>query len=143
MNNRATAAIATPTTATAPPVATPAANERRSRRYSVRRRSRSEAESQTQQVAFDLRTEYDTAQKNAEVLEIYRDGLLPQARAEFEAGVAAYQNNRQDFQPLLTSFLDVLQLDEEYWKSAAERETALAKIEQLTGLPLREEEEKK
>jgi outer membrane protein TolC len=106
-------------------------------------RSRSEAESQTQQVAFDLRTEYDTAQKNAEVLEIYREGLLPQARAEFEAGVAAYQNNRQDFQSLLTSFLDVLQLDEEYWQSAAERETALARIEQLTGLPLREEEEKK
>ena len=106
-------------------------------------RSRSEAESQTEQVAFDLRTAYDTAQKNAEVLKIYREGLLPQARAEFEAGVAAYQNNRQDFQSLLTSFLDVLQLDEEYWQSAAERETALARIEQLTGLSLREEGEKK
>jgi cobalt-zinc-cadmium efflux system outer membrane protein len=106
-------------------------------------RSRSEAESQTQQAAFDLRTAYDTAQKNSEVLKIYREGLLPQARAEFEAGVAAYQNNRQDFQSLLTSFLDVLQLDEEYWQSAAERETALARIEQLTGLSLREEGEKK
>ncbi len=106
-------------------------------------RSRSEAESQTQQVAFELRTEYETAQKNAEVLKIYREGLLPQARAEFEAGVAAYQNNRQDFQTLLTSFLDVLQLDEEYWQSAAERETALARLEQLTGLSLREEGEKK
>ena len=106
-------------------------------------RSRSEAESQTQQVAFDLRTEYDTAQKNAEVLKIYREGLLPQASAEFEAGVAAYQNNRQDFQTLLTSFLDVLQLNEEYWRSAAERETALARLEQLTGLSLREEGKKK
>jgi cobalt-zinc-cadmium efflux system outer membrane protein len=106
-------------------------------------RSRSEAESQTQQAAFDLRTAYDTAQKNSEVLKIYREGLLPQARAEFEAGVAAYQNNRQDFQSLLTSFLDVLQLGEEYWQSAAERETALARIEQLTGLSLREEGEKK
>src|SRR3979490_2717045 len=85
-------------------------------------RSRSEAESQTQQVASELRTEYDTAQKTAEILKIYREGLLPQARAEFEAGVAAYQNNRQDFQTLLTSFLDVLHLDEEYWQSAAERE---------------------
>jgi outer membrane protein, heavy metal efflux system len=106
-------------------------------------RSRSEAESRTQQVAFELRTEYDTAQKNAEILKIYREGLLPQARAEFEAGVAAYQNNRQDFQTLLTSFLDVLQLDEEYWQSAADRETALARLEQLTGLSLREEGEKK
>ena len=102
-------------------------------------RSRSEYEVQTQQVAFELQTEYETAQKTTELLKIYREGLLPQARAEFEAGVAAYQNNRQDFRALLASFLDVLQLDEEYWKSAAERETALARLEQLTGLSLREE----
>jgi outer membrane protein TolC len=102
-------------------------------------RSRSEAESQVQQVAFELQTEYETAQKNAEILKIYREGLLPQARTEFEAGVAAYQNNRQDFQSLLTSFLDVLKLDDEYWQSAADRETALARLEQLTGLSLREE----
>jgi cobalt-zinc-cadmium efflux system outer membrane protein len=102
-------------------------------------RSRSEVEVQTQQVAFELQTEYETAQKTAELLKIYREGLLPQARSEFEAGVAAYQNNRQDFQALLTSFLDVLQLDEEYWQSAAERETALARLEELTGLSLHEE----
>ena len=102
-------------------------------------RSRSEAESQVQQVAFELETEYETAQKNAEILKIYREGLLPQARAEFEAGVAAYQNNRQDFPSLLASFLDVLKLDEEYWQSEADRETALARLEQLTGLSLREE----
>jgi len=102
-------------------------------------RSRSDAESQAQQVAFELRTEYETAQKTAELLKIYNEGLLPQARAEFEAGVAAYQNNRQDFQSLLASFLDVLHLDEEYWQSVAERETALARLEQLTGLSLREE----
>ncbi len=102
-------------------------------------RSRSEVEAQTQQVALELRTEFETAQKTAELLKIYREGLLPQARAEFEAGVAAYQNNRQDFQALLASFLDVLHLDEEYWQSAAERETALARLEELTGLSLHEE----
>ncbi len=103
------------------------------------KRSRSESEVQSQQVAFEVRSEYETAQKSAELLTIYREGLLPQARAGFQAGIAAYQNNRQDFQSLLASFLDVLHLDEEYWKSAAERETALARLEQLTGLSLRGE----
>jgi outer membrane protein TolC len=102
-------------------------------------RYRSESEVQSQRVAFELRSEYETAEKTAELLKIYREGLLPQARAGFQAGIAAYQNNRQDFQPLLASFLDVLHLDEEYWKSIAERETALARLEQLTGLSLREE----
>jgi outer membrane protein TolC len=106
-------------------------------------RSRSDYEVQTQQAAFELQTEYETTQKTAELLKIYRDGLLPQARAEFEAAVAAYQNNRQDFQTLLNSFLDVLHLDEEYWQSAAERETALARLEELTGLSLRDEGENK
>jgi len=102
-------------------------------------RSRSDYEVQTQQVAFDVRTAFDTAQKAEEVLKIYREGLIPQARVGFDAGVAAYQNNRQDFQSLFTSFLDVLQLNEEYWQNITERETALARLEQLTGLSLREE----
>jgi hypothetical protein len=50
--------------------------------------------------------------------------------------MAAYQNNRQEFQALLASYLDVLQLDEQYWQSLADRETALAGIEELTGLSL-------
>jgi len=107
------------------------------------RRSRSEAESQAQQVAFELRTEYETAQKTAELLKIYRQGLLPQARTEFEAGIAAYQSNRQDFQAVVTSFLDVLHLDQQYWQSVADRETALARLEQLTGMSLHEEEGKR
>ena len=102
-------------------------------------RSRSESEVRSQQAAFELRTEYEITQKTSELLTIYREGLLPQARAGFQAGIAGYQNNRQDFQSLLASFLDVLHLDEEYWKSIAERETALARLEQLTGLSLHEE----
>jgi cobalt-zinc-cadmium efflux system outer membrane protein len=101
------------------------------------RRLRSDAQSQAQQVAFEVRTEYETVEKTDEVLHIYRDGLQPQTRAAFEAGIAAYQNNRQEFQPLLASFLDVLRLDEEYWQNIAERETALARLEELTGLSLR------
>jgi cobalt-zinc-cadmium efflux system outer membrane protein len=102
-------------------------------------RARSEEESQTQQVAFELRTSFDTAEKTAELLKIYRDGLLPQTRVEFQSGLAAYENNKQDFQGLLASFLDVLHLDEEYWQSIADRETALARLEELTGLSLRDE----
>jgi cobalt-zinc-cadmium efflux system outer membrane protein len=102
-------------------------------------RSRSESEAQTQQIAFELRTEFDTAEKTVELLKVYRDGLLPQTRSEFQSGLAAYQNNKQDFQGLLASFLDVLHLDEEYWQSVADRETALAHLEELTGLSLHEE----
>jgi outer membrane protein, heavy metal efflux system len=102
-------------------------------------RSHSELEAQSQQAASELKVQYETAQKTSELLKIYKEGLLPQARAGFQAGIAAYQNNRQDFQSLLSSFLDVLHLDEEYWQDTAERETALARLEQLTGMSLLDE----
>jgi len=100
-------------------------------------RAKSEYETQTQQIAFQLRQQFLSAEKSQELLKIYREGLIPQARAELEAGMAAYQSNRQDFQALLASFLDVLKLDEEYWQTLSEHEMALAQIEQMTGLSLR------
>ena len=104
---------------------------------SDRDRAKSEYEVQSQQTAFHLRQQYVTAEKSAELLKIYREGLIPQARAELQAGMAAYQSNRQDFQALLASFLDVLKLDEEYWQTLSEHETALAQMEELTGVTLR------
>ena len=100
-------------------------------------RAKSEYEMESQQVAFRLRHEFLGAEKSGELLKIYREGLIPQARAGLQAGLAAYQSNRQNFQALLASFLDVLKLDEEYWQILVEHETALAQMEQLTGLPLR------
>ncbi len=100
-------------------------------------RSKSESETVAQQIAAGLREEYVSAGKSAELLKIYRDGLLPQSRAEFEAGLSAYQSNHEDFQALLASFLDVLKLDEEYWQMLDEHETSLAQIEEATGLSLR------
>jgi outer membrane protein, heavy metal efflux system len=103
-------------------------------------RSRSEYEAQSQQVALELRIAYDTAQQTAALLKIYREGLQAQARGSFEAALAAYQNNRQDFQPLLSSFLEQLTLGEQYWQNLAEHESALARLEELTDLSLHSEE---
>jgi cobalt-zinc-cadmium efflux system outer membrane protein len=104
---------------------------------SDRDRAKSEFEAQSQQTAFQLRQQFVSAEKSAELLKIYREGLIPQARAELQAGMAAYQSNRQDFQALLASFLDVLRLDEEYWQTLSEHETALAQMEEVTGVTLR------
>ena len=102
-----------------------------------RSRAKSEQEARTQQIAFQLRQQFLGAEKSEELLKIYREGLIPQARAELQAGMAAYQSNREDFQALLASFLDVLKLDQEYWQTLSEHETSLAQIEEATGLSLR------
>jgi len=104
---------------------------------SDRDRAKSDYEVQSQQTALQLRQQFISAEKSAQLLKIYREGLLPQARAALQAGMAAYQSNRQDFQALLASFQDVLKLDEEYWQTLSEHETALAQLEEVTGVTLR------
>ena len=103
-------------------------------------RARSEFEAQGQRVASELRTQYVVTQQTSELLKIHREGLAPQARSEFQAGLASYQSNKQDFQAVLTAFLDVLHLDEEYWQNLAEYETAIGRLEQITGMSLRQGE---
>lgn len=97
-------------------------------------RSRHEYESQVQTAYFEVRDEYVAAQTASEVLKIYHDGLIPQALATYQAGLAAYQSGRLDFETMLSSFLDVLNFDIEYWKTLADHETALSRIEQVTGV---------
>jgi outer membrane protein, heavy metal efflux system len=99
-------------------------------------RSRSDREAQSQQLAADMRQQYLIEQQTAELLKINREGLLPQARAGYQAGLAAYRNNKQDFQALLNSYLDILRLEQENWQSLADHETALARLEQMTGMTL-------
>ncbi len=98
--------------------------------------SRRQYEAQVQRVYFEVQDQYLAAETDDHVLTIYRQGLIPQATATFNAGLAAYQTGREDFQTLLDSFLDVLNLDLEYWRTLANHEIALARLEQLTGIAL-------
>ncbi len=104
-------------------------------------RTRREYEAQVQQTFFDLRDQYLEAETAERVLTMYREGLIPQAAGVFNAGLAAYESNREDFETLVTSFLDVLRLDEEYWRTLLDHETALARLEQLAGIDLHAKED--
>jgi outer membrane protein, heavy metal efflux system len=96
-----------------------------------------EYESQVQSAFFDVRSQYIAAQTASEILKIYREGLIPQALASYQSGLVAYQSGRLDFETLVAAFLDVYTFDQEYWKALADHETAVAKLEQLTGVSLR------
>jgi outer membrane protein, heavy metal efflux system len=93
-------------------------------------------DAETQRRMADVQEQYDIARLSAEQLKIYREGLMPQAEATFRSAMAAYQANRQDFETLLSSFRDVLDFDQQYQKELSEHESALARLESLTGVTL-------
>jgi outer membrane protein TolC len=100
-------------------------------------RSRSELDSQSLAIAAQLGDQYATAQRTKDLLRIYREGLLPQARAQAEAGLAAYQNNRLEFSEVLSALLETSRLGQEYWQLLADHETAVARMEEIAGVSLR------
>jgi len=95
-----------------------------------------ELEMEVQRRAAEAQDQLVLARTSAEQLKIYREGLMPQAEATFRAAMAGYQANRQDFETLLSSFLDVLKFEEEYQKELSDHEAALARLESLTGVTL-------
>ncbi|MGZ4899816.1 MAG: TolC family protein [Candidatus Angelobacter sp.] len=95
-----------------------------------------ELTAEVQRRTAEVQDQYVIAKTSAEQLKIFREGLLPQAEATFRAAITAYQANRQDFETLLSSFRDVLDFEEQYQKELSEHESALARLESLTGVTL-------
>jgi outer membrane protein, heavy metal efflux system len=101
-----------------------------------REQVRQELRAETQRQLAEVQSQYVLAQTSAEQLKIYQEGLVPQSEAAFRSALAAYQSNRQDFESLLSSFMDVLNLQLEYERELADHESALARLEALTGVAL-------
>jgi len=97
-------------------------------------RARRELDAESQRVLSEVQQQYIRAKTSEERLKIYSDGLVPQSEATFRSALSAYQSNRQDFESLLSGFLDVLNLDLEYRSELVEHESALAELERLTGV---------
>lgn len=100
-------------------------------------KSKQELDSQVQQQLAEVQKQYIAVTNTAELLTEYQDGLLPQARAAFQAEQTTYQTGKQAFAPVLSSLLDVLTFEHDYQQALLDHETALARLETLTGAQLR------
>jgi cobalt-zinc-cadmium efflux system outer membrane protein len=94
-------------------------------------------EAEQQRRMAEVQDQFVVAQTSAEQLKIYKEGLIPQSEATFRSAQAAYQSGKQDFETMLNSFLDVLSMQIEYQRELADHETALARLEALTGVDVR------
>jgi cobalt-zinc-cadmium efflux system outer membrane protein len=101
-----------------------------------RARAEQELQAEAQRVGSEIAQQLALLRGSEERLRIYGEGLIPQAGATFQAGIAAYESNRQDFETLLGNFLDVLNLNLERRRELADHESTLARLERLTGVTL-------
>jgi cobalt-zinc-cadmium efflux system outer membrane protein len=98
--------------------------------------ARADEDAELQDALADLARQAAFAKAGDEQAALYRDGLLPQARASFDAGLVAYQAGRQGFESVLASLRDLLTVDLEYQQLLLDRALAIAHVERLMGGPL-------
>ena len=93
----------------------------------------SEKQARLKQMESDLGEQLAIAQTSQQQLKVYDDGLVPQSEAVLNAGLAVYSAGKQEYQGLLASFADTLQLAIERERTLAEHESAIARIEGMIG----------
>lgn len=94
-------------------------------------------DAQLQEQLAEVQKQYVAVTSTAETLTEYQDGIIPQADAGFHAVLSEYEANKGQLDSVLNSFNDVLALKREYEQTLLEHETAMAKLETLTGEKLR------
>ena len=100
-------------------------------------RNRKDLDSDTQMKFADLQKQYVAVTSTAELMDEYKNGLIPQSEAAFRSEQGAYQANKQEFAPVLSSLMDLLTMEHDYQEALFNHETALVRIETLTGEALR------
>lgn len=81
----------------------------------------------------DLLAQMDRRRKLAD---LYRTGIIPQARQSLESAVIGYRVNKVDFLSLLDSRVTLFQYEREYYDSVADYQIKKAQLEALVGKEL-------
>jgi cobalt-zinc-cadmium efflux system outer membrane protein len=85
------------------------------------------------EVRFELKQQYLGAKASQRLLTLYSKGVVPQSSLALESSMASYQVGNVDFLSLLANFTTLLNYETDYYRQLADYQTALARIEALTG----------
>jgi outer membrane protein TolC len=82
---------------------------------------------------FDLKQNYLAARASDTLLKLFSQGVIPQSSLALESSMSAYQVGTVDFLTVLGNFTAVLNYETDYYRELANYQTALARMEALTG----------
>jgi outer membrane protein, heavy metal efflux system len=92
-----------------------------------------DSQSKRLSVLSDLENQVVALRTSDRVLRLYIEGLIPQAEETLTSATAGYRVGKVDFQTLLSAVVDVLRVKQEYFRTVADHEIAVAKIRQTIG----------
>ena len=87
-------------------------------------------------ILFNIHDEYSRLEKAYAQFNLYKSGILPLARQNFEAVLSGYQVGKNSFLALLESQKAVNNYEMEYYRALAEGQRSWARLEAETGMAL-------
>jgi outer membrane protein, heavy metal efflux system len=93
-------------------------------------------ESRRNEVRAEVRQEYLAAESAGRLLTLYAKGIVPQSSLALESAMSEYQVGKLDFLSLISDFTSLLDYETNSYRQLADRQIAIAQIENLTGEPV-------
>ncbi len=87
-------------------------------------------------LTFQVKEQFLAARASEELLQLYQKGVVPQSSLALESSLASYQTGEVDFLNVINNFVTVLDYRIAYFQEVANHKKALARIEEITGIPL-------
>ena len=88
------------------------------------------------QVMVELDNALTGLDKNAEQLELYKTGIIPQATQSLQSAIIGYQTDKVDFLTLVNNQLTLFSLELEYTRILSEYYKNLAQLDFIAGINL-------
>jgi outer membrane protein TolC len=90
-------------------------------------------ESRKLELAYELKQTHAIAVTANKMLDLYEKAIIPQAQLALESAQSSYMVGTADFLTVVTNFSTIHGYQIDYYRQLADYETALARIEVLTG----------
>jgi len=98
--------------------------------------SRNEYASMKNEVHFMLAENFTMAKTSENLIKLYREKILPQARFALESSLASYQVDKVDFLMLLSDINSLISYEMEYFRNLSVLWASVAKLEEIASLEL-------
>ena len=85
------------------------------------------------ELAYELKQMHDLAANSGKMLDLYEKAIIPQAELALQSAESSYSVGTVDFLTVVTNFTTINGYQIDYYRQLADYETALARIEALTG----------
>jgi outer membrane protein TolC len=80
-----------------------------------------------------VRDNYSMVRSADQLMDLYRKGLIPKTKQDFEQSLTSYRNGKIEEITVVSRLKSLLEYETSYWTQFVAREKAIARIKALTG----------